>query len=223
MLGELISIMWKFTPKKLQKKTSDYVNIEINTESDEKKFQKLFKKKQTIFLNGAWGSGKSTFIKKVAGKDYKLKYLNLWEQDSDYSIFSLALKVIHPKFYILERFFISIIFTGSVFGLSFLQLFILHKISFWIILFIIFSTVLVSVAKLMEVKSNYLDKKILTFKWFVGSKVILVIDDFDRLLPVQQEKVYKLLNLMHKKIVVIILGEYRSLVANKNSFFYTRL
>lgn len=196
---------------------------DIRTENDEINFQKLLGQKQTFFLNGAWGSGKSTFIEKVAGNKYKTKYLNLWELDSKYSIFSLAFKVLYPWFYLCVRVLITLLFTFSVIGLPLLQWGLRNKIYWWIMGIIIFSTVLVSVGKLMEVNTNYFDKKFLLLNSSLFKNNVLVIDDFDRLSTVQQKSIYKLLNFLHNKMDIVILGEYAALKLTKQTFFLHKI
>lgn len=211
----------KMEKKQVQLKRYKLQNID--TKIDEANFRKLFGSKRTFFLNGAWGSGKSTFIEKVAGEMYAVKKLNLWNQDSKYSIFSLAFKVVHPVFYFFERFFIAVLFTASVIGLQFSQWGFNGNVSGILVFIIIFCTVLVAVGKLMEVKTNYFDKRFLKFHFYWSKTPVLVIDDFDRLTNDQQEATYKLLNFLHGDMEIVVLGDYRSLTLNKNTFFLHKI
>ncbi|CUW14756.1 hypothetical protein C122C_0093 [Leuconostoc gelidum subsp. gasicomitatum] len=211
--------MHRFCKKNRQTPTNPYELQSINTKNDEENLQKLLGKKKTFFLNGIWGSGKSTFLENTAGKKYKVRILNLWELDSKYSVFSVAFKVVHPALYFIERLIIAILITLSVASLPLQQLNLFNKMPAPLILLIIFCTIFVSVVKLMEVKTNTFDKFFLKRKGWLLKRSLLVIDDFDRVESDRQESIYKLLNFLHGEMEIFILGEYRSLELDKNTFY----
>lgn len=84
----------------------------VDTSTATKQFSNMIVEKdksenyKTFFLNGSWGSGKTTFLedteKNPEGnlKKYKweIRYLKLWEIKNDKSVFELAFAVLFPKY-----------------------------------------------------------------------------------------------------------------------------
>ena len=219
MVFRLVIFMHRFFKKNRQTPTNPYELQNINTKNDEENLKKSLGKNKTFFLNGVWGSGKSTFLENTAGKKYKVRMLNLWELDSKYSVFSVAFKVVHPAVYFIERLIIVSLITLSVAYIPLQQSNLFKEMPASLILFIIFCTIFVSVGKLMEVKTNRFDKFFLKHKFCWSKTSLLVIDDFDRVEPAKQESIYKLLNFLHGKMDIFILGEYRSVESKKNTFY----
>lgn len=53
---------------------NNYINLDkIDTSTAAKNFSNLLKENKTYFLNGTWGSGKSTFLKQVDNLKLKNK------------------------------------------------------------------------------------------------------------------------------------------------------
>lgn len=97
----------------------------VSTKVAEETFSKIILQKlqnteedifQTFFLNGVWGSGKTTFLKKVEGqaKSTKFIYLKLWEAHDERSVTAIAFSLLHPFLYYLLRFLIVIAVVTSV-------------------------------------------------------------------------------------------------------------
>lgn len=68
----------------------EYQTIEYS-EANKRLSDKLLNKPGTYFLNGKWGSGKSTFFQKTA-KTHNIKFVefNIWAQDSRGSLFGIV-------------------------------------------------------------------------------------------------------------------------------------
>lgn len=101
----------------------------IDTSEAAKNFAKLLEKNKTYFLNGSWGSGKTTFLKevekylgienksffsKIKQKILKKKFihLDLWKMNEDISIMEFAYSKVQPIGHILINLGL-ILFTGT--------------------------------------------------------------------------------------------------------------
>lgn len=217
----------------------EYIKFEtIETPEAVKGFRKLIEEKkegryQTIFLNGKWGSGKTTFLEKASEsnkKGCKFIYLKLWETRDERTVIQIAFKELHTFYYWLMKLFvivcvvISLLLTPAFnMGLSdFLSNIVLK----WIIVIIALS---VSVAQLFKIKSDnfYLEffhllnsekffSKILTY--FSKPKV-LIIDDFDRIDQKKQLEAYKLFNILHGMLPIVFVGDYDKLIKQEDISF----
>lgn len=209
--------------------TKQFSNMIV--EKDENKNYKTF------FLNGIWGSGKTTFLKDTE-KDsegnlkknrWKVRYLKLWEIKNDRSVFELAFAVLFPKynffawFFVITSIVISLLLTPT-FNLGLSK--IVHNLissciksqelsKFLEYIFIpilksVFTIVALTVStfELLKLKSD-------SFYIFLFNrklrkkkkKVVLVVDDFDRVSSERQKEAYKLFNVIHGKIPIIFVGD----------------
>ncbi|EAC5443417.1 NTPase, partial [Listeria monocytogenes] len=84
----------------------------IDTSEAEKKFLELLEQKKTYFLNGPWGSGKTTFLENVEKIERKKRnwrsqkkfiFLDLWNLKDDRSTIHIAASRINRKIYLLFR------------------------------------------------------------------------------------------------------------------------
>ncbi|MCB7061823.1 MULTISPECIES: P-loop NTPase fold protein [Streptococcus] len=209
--------------------TKQFSNMIV--EKDENKNYKTF------FLNGIWGSGKTTFLKDTE-KDsegnlkknrWKVRYLKLWEIKNDRSVFELAFAVLFPKYNFFAWFFVIISIVISLlltptFNLGLSK--IVHNLissciksqelsKFLEYIFIpilksVFTIVALTVStfELLKLKSD-------SFYIFLFNrklrkkkkKVVLVVDDFDRVSSERQKEAYKLFNVIHGKIPIIFVGD----------------
>ena len=209
--------------------TKQFSNMIV--EKDENKNYKTF------FLNGIWGSGKTTFLidteKDSEGNlkknRWKVRYLKLWEIKNDRSVFELAFAVLFPKYNFFAWFFVIISIVISLlltptFNLGLSK--IVHNLissciksqelsKFLEYIFIpilksVFTIVALTVStfELLKLKSD-------SFYIFLFNrklrkkkkKVVLVVDDFDRVSSERQKEAYKLFNVIHGKIPIIFVGD----------------
>ena len=204
--------------------TKQFSNMIV--EKDENKNYKTF------FLNGIWGSGKTTFLKDTE-KDsegnlkknrWKVRYLKLWEIKNE-----LAFAVLFPKYNFFAWFFVIISIVISLlltptFNLGLSK--IVHNLissciksqelsKFLEYIFIpilksVFTIVALTVStfELLKLKSDsfyiFLFNRKLRKK---KKKVVLVVDDFDRVSSERQKEAYKLFNVIHGKIPIIFVGD----------------
>ncbi|KMY80074.1 hypothetical protein WZ78_09705 [Leuconostoc mesenteroides subsp. dextranicum] len=103
----------------------NFFEDEIDTNESAKNFTKLLEGNQTIFLNGEWGTGKSTFLKNVEKHSIKFQkkafvYMDLWRTDNSQSLITFAFRKLIPSYYWITRLFIvfsiviSILMTGVI-------------------------------------------------------------------------------------------------------------
>ncbi|EGF15983.1 hypothetical protein HMPREF9386_0153 [Streptococcus sanguinis SK330] len=221
----------------------EFKNIE--TPEAVKGFRELIEEKkegryQTIFLNGKWGSGKTTFLEKASDslektselnkKSYKFIYLKLWETRDERTVIQIAFKELHTFYYWLMKLFvivcvvISLLLTPAFnMGLSdFLSNIVLK----WIIVIIALS---VSVAQLFKIKSDnfYLEffhllnseKFFLKIFTYFSKPKVLIIDDFDRVDHKKQLEAYKLFNILHGLLPIVFVGDYDKLIKQEDISF----
>lgn len=192
---------------------------------------------KTFFLNGSWGSGKTTFLEETEENPdgnlkknrWKVRYLKLWEIKNDRSVFELAFAVLFPKYnffawsLVIISIVISLLLTPT-FNLGLSK--IVHNLISYCIksqelskfLECIFIPILksfftivaltVSTFELLKLKSDSF--YIFLFNRKLGKKkkkVVLVVDDFDRVSSERQKEAYKLFNVIHGKIPIIFVGD----------------
>lgn len=201
----------------------------VSTKVAEETFSKIILQKlqnteedifQTFFLNGVWGSGKTTFLKKVEGqaKSTKFIYLKLWEAHDERSVTAIAFSLLHPFLYYLFRFLIVIAVVTSVLMTPAINLGLLSYLkvlglpiyfhNFLIILSTIIALI-VTVYQLLKVKSDSM--YICLLPKFLSNNKVLVIDDFDRITTDRQNEAYKLFNILHGKLPIIFVGDYQKI------------
>lgn len=193
---------------------------------------------KTFFLNGSWGSGKTTFLEDTEKNQegnlkkyrWKVRYLKLWEIKNDKSVFELAFAVLFPKYnffvwsFVIISIVVSLLLTPTFdLGLSsmvhnFISSDIIKSLGLSNFLEYIFIPILksvftivaltVSTFELLKLKSDsfyiFLFNKKLGNK---NKKVVLVVDDFDRVSSERQKEAYKLFNVIHGKIPIVFVGD----------------
>ena len=82
--------------QKIEYQTIDY------SEANKRLSDKLLNEPGTYFLNGKWGSGKSTFFEKTA-RSHNIKFVefNIWAQDSRGSLFGIVFRKLHKGLCVL--------------------------------------------------------------------------------------------------------------------------
>lgn len=216
----------------------------VDTSTATKQFSNMIVEKdeiknyKTFFLNGSWGSGKTTFLEDTEKNPegnlkkyrWKVRYLKLWEIKNDKSVFELAFAVLFPKYNFFVWFFVIISIVVSLLltptfnlGLSnmvhnFISSDIIKSLGLSDFLENIFIPILksvftivalvVSTCELLKLKSDsfyiFLFNKKLGNK---NKKIVLVVDDFDRVSSERQKEAYKLFNVIHGKIPIVFVGD----------------
>lgn len=216
----------------------------VDTSTATKQFSDMIVEKdesknyKTFFLNGSWGSGKTTFLEDTEKNQegnlkkyrWKVRYLKLWEIKNDKSVFELAFAVLFPKYnffvwsFVIFSIVVSLLLTPTFdLGLSsmvhnFISSDIIKSLGLSNFLEYIFIPILksiftivaltVSTFELLKLKSDsfyiFLFNKKLGNK---NKKVVLVVDDFDRVSSERQKDAYKLFNVIHGKIPIVFVGD----------------
>lgn len=220
----------------IEKKNPNYFQETIDTQVAEQNFVDILKEKKTIFLNGTWGSGKTTFIEKVVHRAKKINVkvitIDLWRSSNNVSIFSKAFYKLERVKFLISRFIIIlligcfIVMTGVVkvpFIMGLISKYSLtYSILFnLIIVFVIILSVGVAVSKYLDLKLDRIDYLMLTM--FPIKNKVLVIDDFDRLTLDQQKDAYKLFTLLKEKIPIVFLGDHQRLISQSDSRFLLKI
>lgn len=184
---------------------------EIDTTVAAENFAKLLLDKHTLFLNGTWGSGKSTFLNKVEDITVlKIHYLDLWNIKDERSVLELGFRSLHPVIYFLGRVMavvavvISLLMTPAInlgLGVYFQDSGVYTLIGFIVLL--------VGVYQFFKVKSDRV--YIWLFDKLQIDEKVLVIDDFDRASSEKQREAYKLFNVLNGRLAIVFVGDYDNL------------
>lgn len=189
---------------------------DIDTSIAAENFNKLLDEEKTYFLNGSWGSGKTTFLESTESQSKKkFVTIDLWRNTDKRSLVEVAYAGLHPVLYwgaLLFSFLfviITILMTNTVnLGLSKF----LHPI--WILPVGLISLVVTAV-QLVAIKTE------IVYSWLLANlclkNKVLVIDDFDRLTELQQEEAYRLFSLLRGKLPIIFVGDIENIYCKKNN------
>lgn len=194
---------------------------EIDTEIAEKNICKLLDENKTYFFNGKWGSGKSSFLKKVEKKSHKeFITIDLWRIQDSRSIIEYSFSKLHKCWYMCLRWgaigMITIsLLMSNVVNLGFSNWNLLKNVPFINELggFIV---LLVGVYQFFKIKSD--DCYAYLFKKRSLKNKVLVIDDFDRLSNSQQEQAYKLFSLLEGKCPIIFVGDISKIYSRQDNY-----
>lgn len=189
----------------------------------------LLENNLTFFLNGEWGTGKSEYLQEVENHTKKkFVYLNLWNIKDERSVISISFSLLHPIINSLYRLFligcvvVSILITPAInigIGNFLVNIFgegIVTQVIFFVGTII---ALFVAVWQFFKYKSDeiyyrFFQREISTF---LMKNKVLVIDDFDRVSPTNQEEAYKLFNCLDRRLPVIFVGDY-SKFKNKDKY-----
>lgn len=187
----------------------------IDTSTAEKQFTELLKHKRTMFLNGVWGSGKTTFLDKVAEiKGVKMVRIDLWNIKDQRTAVEIGFRKIHPIVYYAIRFTavlavaLSLLMTPAVnIGLG------NYFKNSWYYTIGAFVVLLIGVYQFFKIKSDSVYVSL--FSLVPIFKKTLVIDDFDRVSPEKQKEAYRLFNILNGKLPIVFVGDFSQLSDSK--------
>ncbi|MDI9236763.1 P-loop NTPase fold protein [Streptococcus suis] len=195
-----------------------FITLEdIDTSIAAENFNRLLDENKTYFLNGSWGSGKTTFLESTESQSTKkFVTIDLWRNTDKRSLVEVAYASLHPVLYwgaLLFSFLfviISILMTNTVnLGLSKF----LHPI--WM-LPVGFISLVVAAVQLVAIKTE------IVYSWLLDNlclkNKVLVIDDFDRLTLSQQEEAYRLFSLLRGRLPIVFVGDIENIYSVKDNF-----
>lgn len=179
----------------------------IDTSAAEENIIQLFKKNETYFLNGMWGSGKTVFLKKVSKKlsPSKLIELKLWEIKDERSVIEIAFSQLYRFTYWTIKFGVVLAAVISILMTPLINL----GLSQYFQKFIVFAgiiSLIVTVWQFLKYKSD-------DFYHFLFNKLpiknkVLVVDDFDRISPQKQGELFRLFNILKGNLPIVFVGDF---------------
>ncbi|KRO15520.1 P-loop NTPase fold protein [Lacticaseibacillus saniviri] len=178
----------------------------IDTTYNGKLMQQQIQDKRTYFLNGPWGSGKTSLLNETrkAFQNKKFIMVNLWEETDNQTVLELIAKKLHPVLYRIG-WIVALIVVG---GYAWAAQYYVAKpkqnlfITWGVIGLLVAGTVL----------NRFQIKKDSLYFWLVKLRCgqenkILIFDDFDRVSPEQQKDAYKVFNNLKGKFPIVFVGD----------------
>ncbi|WP_424349839.1 P-loop NTPase fold protein [Latilactobacillus sp. 5-91] len=216
----------------------------IDTKFSEQRFGKYLKLKKTYFLNGSWGSGKTTFLEKIKEKDKELdiKVINLWRITNNRSIIKEIFVIMHPWIYYLSLLIMIMSIIISILATDVVNIGLSKSIQsggFWTLITIV--SLFVAVAKFMKLTTdsffltlfriaylfNLKNEYYLHYLEFTSPGVrvmhnainqVLIFDDFDRVSEDRQLEAYKIFNILQNRITIVFTGDINIISRNDGNF-----
>ena len=191
----------------------------IETSTAAQNFANLLRENKTYFLNGTWGSGKSTFLKEVDDtKQVKLVTIDFWRLNDSRSTLETVFAKLHPFVYWGLRLIVILCIALSILMTNVVDLGLSAYVPNWVVLFAGVIALIVAIHQFLKIKSDGIYSWLLTKNYLSGRKKILVVDDFDRMTPAQQEASYKLFSLLNGKLPIIFVGDIELLHRSDNNY-----
>ena len=192
---------------------------QIDTATASKNFANLLRENKTYFLNGTWGSGKSTFLKEVDDtKQVKLVIIDFWRLNDSRSTLETVFARLHPFVYWGLRLIVILCIALSILMTNVVDLGLSVFVPTWVILGAGVVALIVAIHQFLKIKSDGIYSRLLTINYHSCKKKVLVVDDFDRMTPAQQEASYKLFSLLNGKLPIIFVGDIELLHKNDNNY-----
>jgi len=186
----------------------------IETSTAAQNFANLLNENKTYFLNGTWGSGKSTFLKQVDNlklknnKKIKLVTIDFWRLSDTRSTIEIAFSKLHPFLYWTIRLGIILLVAVSILMTNVVDIGLSNYFGGSKPLILKLGGVVALIVAVWQVFKKKSDE----FYCFLLSKLpkfskVLIIDDFDRMSEKQQEESYKLFSLINGKLPIVFVGD----------------
>ena len=198
----------------------NYIKLEkIDTSTAAKNFVNLLNENKTYFLNGPWGSGKSTFLKDINDtKQVKLLTIDFWRLNDSRSTLETVFSKLHPFVYWGLRLIVILCIALSILMTNVVDLGLSVLVPTWVVLFAGVIALIVAIHQFLKIKSDGIYSWLLTKNYLSCRKKILVVDDFDRMTPAQQEASYKVFSLLNGELPIIFVGDINIIHRNENNY-----
>lgn len=197
----------------------------IETSTAAQNFVNLLNDNKTYFLNGTWGSGKSTFLKQVDNlkpvnnkKKVKLVTIDFWRLNDSRSTLETVFANLHPFVYWGLRLIVILCIALSILMTNVVDLGLSAYVPNWVVLFAGVIALIVAIHQFLKIKSDGIYSWLLTKNYLSCRKKILVVDDFDRMTEKQQEASYKLFSLLNGKLPIIFVGDINIIHRNESNY-----
>lgn len=224
--------------KPISGKADASYSIKYNTEAHTD-YIKYFKENNddVIFLNGKWGSGKTSYLNVVLEENAKkflffefnkkvIKTIDLWRITTNQKTSEIFYRSLFPVTGFIARyvfFLIFLLFSGLAVYFSNLEFANDSSASNTATYFFFISGFLSGITQVLgniDYDTLFLNLlKIRSKNPFLLRKRIIIIDDFDRIEAYRQEELYKIFNLVtSKKVKFVFLGDYNIIQKNEGSY-----
>ena len=191
----------------------------IETSTAAQNFVNLLNENKTYFLNGTWGSGKSTFLNEVDDiKQIKLVTIDFWRLNDSRSTLETVFAKLHPCVYWGLRLIVILCIALSILMTNVVDLGLSVFVPAWVILSAGVVALIVAIHQFLKIKSDGIYSRLLTFNFHSCRKKVLVVDDFDRMTEEQQEASYKLFSLLNGKLPIIFVGDIDIIHRNESNY-----
>ena len=205
---------------------NDFIRLEkIDISTAAQNFANLLNENKTYFLNGTWGSGKSTFLKEVDNlkpinniKKVKLVTIDFWRLNDSRSTLETVFANLHPFVYWGLRLIVILCIALSILMTNVVDLGLSAYVPNWVVLFAGVIALIVAIHQFLKIKSDGIYSWLLTKNYLSCRKKILVVDDFDRMTEKQQEASYKLFSLLNGKLPIIFVGDINMIHRNESNY-----
>ena len=199
---------------------NDFIKLDqIDTSTAAQNFANLLRENKTYFLNGTWGSGKSTFLKDINDtKQVKIVTIDFWRLNDSRSTLETVFANLHPFVYWGLRLIVILCIALSILMTNVVDLGLSAYVPNWVVLFAGVIALIVAIHQFLKIKSDGIYSWLLTRKYFSFKRKVLVVDDFDRMTNIQQEASYKLFSLLNGKLPIIFVGDIELLHRNDNNY-----
>lgn len=220
---------------KLDKAIETSEEDELGLEDDVKRFLKRYIDsgyKGSILLTGKWGIGKTSYLKNIEksiNDDRKVIWLDFWDRYNTSRFYGTIYSKLHPKRYKLKKIQplsivtvvailtviinISMKFLGAAFSIAMLIIFMLACI---------INNILIYFKDNIDVENSYRKS---VRKYAKKEKLILILDDFDRIDEENKNKLYSYLSDLNSfnNSLIIVVGEYKKILDNSNDIFTQKI
>ena len=197
----------------------------IDTSTAAQNFANLLNENKTYFLNGTWGSGKSNFLKQVDNlkpvnnkKKVKLVTIDFWRLNDSRSTLETVFANLHPFVYWGLRLIVILCIALSILMTNVVDLGLSAYVPNWVVLFAGVIALIVAIHQFLKIKSDGIYSRLLTINYPSCKKKLLVVDDFDRMTPAQQEASYKVFSLLNGKLPIVFVGDIDRLYRNDDNY-----
>ena len=199
---------------------NDFIKLDqIDTSTAAQNFANLLRENKTYFLNGTWGSGKSTFLKDINDtKQVKIVTIDFWRLNDSRSTLETVFANLHPFVYWGLRLIVILCIALSILMTNVVDLGLSVLVPTWVILSAGVVALIVAIHQFLKIKSDGIYSRLLTINYHLCKKKILVVDDYDRMTPAQQEASYKLFSLLNGKLPIIFVGNIELLHRSDNNY-----
>ena len=198
----------------------NFIKLEkIDTSTAAKNFVNLLNENKTYFLNGPWGSGKSTFLEEIKStKMVKLITIDFWRLNDSRSTLETVFAKLHRCVYLGLRLIVILSIALSILMTNVVDLGLSAYVPAKGIFIAGMIALIVAIYQFLKIKSDGFFSCLLTSKFLSLSGKVLVIDDFDRMTKEQQEASYKLFSLLNGKLPIIFVGDINIIHRNESNY-----